>query len=60
MSRYANFRFYSESMLTGTSILPRSVMQGWLVLHNEKGGRLGGMSRFMDVRFSCKMHTVNR
>lgn len=47
-SSYANFRFYSESMLTGTSILPEPVMQGWLNLHNHKGGRLGGMSRFLD------------
>jgi hypothetical protein len=47
-SSYANFRFYSESMLTGTSILPEPIMQGWLNLHNHKGGRLGGMSRFMD------------
>lgn len=47
-SSYANFRFYSEPMLTGTDVVPPDVQQGWLELHNEKGGRLGGASRFMD------------
>ena len=45
-SSYSNFRFYSEPMLTGTAILPREVMAFWLDLHNNKGGRLGGQSRF--------------
>ena len=35
-------------MLTGTSILPKEVMAYWLHLHNAKGGRLGGQSRFED------------
>ena len=47
-SSYANFRFLSEPMLTGTAILPKEVMAYWLHLHNAKGGRLGGQSRFED------------
>lgn len=45
---YANFRFYSEPLLTGGAILPTAVQQFWLQLHNERGGRLGGASRFED------------
>ena len=33
-------------MLTGTAVLPREIMAYWLELHNSKGGRLGGQSRF--------------
>jgi hypothetical protein len=46
---YANFRFYSEPMLASAAdILPTAVQQGWLALHNTKGGRLGGASRWED------------
>ena len=45
-SSYANFRFYSEPMLTGSSVVPAAIQQFWLTLHNSRGGRLGGASRW--------------
>lgn len=36
-SSYANFRFYSEPMLAGNSIVPPDVQKGWLALHNKVG-----------------------
>lgn len=45
---YANFRFYSEPMLTGSSVVPIPIQLGWLQLHNARGGRIGGASRWED------------
>lgn len=43
-SSYANFRFWSETILA--DVLPRSIENVFLSYHNEKGGRVGGASRF--------------
>jgi hypothetical protein len=41
---YSNFRFYSEMLLA--DVLPRELEDVLLTWHNERGGRLGGASRF--------------
>jgi hypothetical protein len=43
---YANFRFYSEVLLS--DMLPRSLEASFLELHNNKGGRLAGANRFLN------------
>jgi hypothetical protein len=42
---YANFRFYSETLLA--DMLPRSIEASFLELHNHKGGRFAGANRFL-------------
>ena len=43
---YTNFRFWSESLLA--DVLPRDVEETMLTFHNERGGRVGGASRWQD------------
>ena len=45
-SSYTNFRFWSESLLA--DVLPRGVENATLDFHNERGGRIGGASRWTD------------
>lgn len=41
---YSNFRFWSETLLA--DVLPRDAEAAWLDYHNNKGGRVGGASRW--------------
>jgi len=43
-SEYSNFRFYPETLLA--DVLPRDIENMLLTWHNNRGGRLGGASRF--------------
>jgi hypothetical protein len=43
-SEYSNFRFFSETVLA--DVLPRDIEDMLLTWHNNRGGRLGGASRF--------------
>jgi hypothetical protein len=43
-SEYSNFRFFSETVLA--DVLSRDLENMLLTWHNERGGRLGGASRF--------------
>ena len=45
-SSYANFRFFSETLLA--DVLDRSIESSFLTFHNSLGGRLGGASRWED------------
>ena len=46
LASYSNFRFLAEMLLA--DILPREIEGALLSWHNTMGGRLGGVSRFMD------------
>ena len=35
-------------LASAANVVPTAVQQGWLALHNNKGGRLGGASRWED------------